>query len=146
MTTEISTRKIPAPTPRHAQSLSPEALAEYRRRIASEMEIFLDGYWDKQPPPQIKAGILADWADSLDDWSLEQIVYALRKWRDDNPSKRPNPGHIKGLLLSLRGHAEAKRIPQPEPEPNVKRISDKRRAEIMAEVFPALAAFKRMDS
>ena len=86
-------------------------------------------------------------ADSLEDWSLEQIVYALRKWRDENPSKRPNPGHIKGLLLSLRGHAEAKRmVAQPEPKPNVNRISDERRAEIMAEVFPALAAIKRMDS
>ena len=69
----------------------------------------MDGYWDRMPPDHVKAGILADWADALEDWKQEQVLYALRVWRNDNPSKKPNPSHILSILKTLRGKAEAKR-------------------------------------
>ena len=130
--TEIAARSYPAPTPQYKQSLSPEKLAEHRVKIAFDVEIILQGYWDSQPPAQVKAGILADWADTLEDWTQEQILYALRKWRNEFPSKRPNPGHILVTLKELRGRAEVKRMPMQEPVPEIQRVSAERAAEIMA--------------
>lgn len=129
----------PAPTPQLAQSMSPQDLQGHRGKICFEVEIVLSGYWQTFPAPEIKAGILADWADALQDWSTEQVVWALRKWREDNPNKRPNPGHISKMLKDARGKAEAERAAQrrqaekPE-EPNVAKVSPEKRAEIDAMV------------
>lgn len=53
----------------------------------------------------MKAAILADWMDELEDWTVDQIRAALREWRRTNPSKKPNPGHILILLKAGRGRA-----------------------------------------
>jgi len=140
MGTEITTRKLSAPTPQVARSLSQDELEEHRGQIAFEVEVVLDGYWDKRPSDAVKAGILADWADTLEDWTQEQILYGLRKWRDDNPSKKPNPSHVLGILKTLRGKAEAKRAaisaPAREPEPHLtaeeREASRKRVADLVA--------------
>lgn len=63
----------------------------------------------------MKGAVLADWADCLEDWTVEQVHWALRKWRDDFPSKRPNPSHISKILKDERGRKLAP-IPRPEPE------------------------------
>jgi hypothetical protein len=131
--TEIQHRaELPTPSPRVAQSLSPEQLAAHRQRIAFDVEVVLSGYWQSFPPAAIKAGILADWCDALEDWTPEQILYALRKWRNDFPDKRPNPGHIVGMMKDLRGRMLAKTIaPAAEPEA-APRISKEAAADIMA--------------
>ena len=49
--------------------------------------------------------ILVDWMDELQDWTVDQINFALRKWRASNPSKKPNPAHISTILKLERGHA-----------------------------------------
>lgn len=116
----MATRAIATPTPRHAQSLSQDQLDAHRRAIAFDVEVILDGYWKDRPPENVKAGILADWADTLEDWTQEQILYALRKWRNENPSRKPNPGHILGILKMMRGKAEVKRNP-PAPAPQIER-------------------------
>lgn len=86
----------------------------------------------------MKAGILADWMDTLEDWTHEQVVYALRKWRNDMPDKRPNPGHILAMMKDLRGRKIAKTLPKPAPEaPRVSMTAEERQASsarIMAEV------------
>jgi len=92
----------------------------HRARIAFDVEVILDGYWKDRPPEQVKSGILADWADTLEDWTQEQVLYALRKWRNENPSRKPNPGHILGILKMMRGKAEVKRNP-PAPAPQIER-------------------------
>jgi|AntRauTorckE5430_2_1112549.scaffolds.fasta_scaffold11194_3 hypothetical protein len=92
----------------------------HRARIAFDVEVILDGYWKDRPPENVKAGILADWADTLEDWTQEQILYALRKWRNENPSRKPNPSHILGILKMMRGKAEVKRNP-PAPAPQIER-------------------------
>lgn len=53
----------------------------------------------------MKAAILADWMDELEDWTTEQIRHCLRRWRELNPNKKPNPGHILGMLKGERGRA-----------------------------------------
>jgi len=138
----IETCSLPAPTPRYRQSLLPHELAAHRAKIAFNVEIILQGYWDSQPPAQVKAGILADFADSLDDWTLEQVVFALRKWRNEFPNKKPNPGHIKEVLLDLRGRAEVKRMPVPDRPQDPDRVTAAAATDILA-----LAGFgpKRMD-
>jgi len=77
--------------------------------------MILDGYWKDRPSPEMKARILADWADTLEDWEQRQVLWALRKWRNDFPNKKPNPGHILIVLKDKRGRAVAERakpIPQ----------------------------------
>lgn len=65
----------------------------------------LDGYWQNRPGDKMKAAILADWMDELEDWHIDQIRAALRKWRSAHPSKKPNPGHIVAILKGERGKA-----------------------------------------
>lgn len=99
------------------------------------MEVILSGYWQSLPPEHVKAGILADWADALEDWTQEQYLYALRKWRDEFPNKKPNPGHITGMMRKIRGRREVERMranqPPPEPETVKQRVSDEARLEIL---------------
>jgi hypothetical protein len=117
------------------QSLSPDERTEHRQKIAFEVEVIMHSYWQSLPPPQIKAGILADWCDALEDWKQEQIVWALRKWRNDNPDKRPNPGHIVAICKKARGMKlakEARQSAQPQ-EPQRKPIDREAAARIMAE-------------
>lgn len=85
----------------------------------------MQGYWQSMPPAEIKTAMLADWADALEDWSHTQVLWALRKWRNDNPNKKPNPGHILQLLKDARGKAEAKRmaVSKPAPAPMVNEIT-----------------------
>lgn len=107
------------------------------------MEMILDGYWKDRPDIEMKTRILADWADTLEDWPQGDVLDALRKWRNENPNKKPNPGHILGLLKEARGKAEAAKAPKPTPQPELVNTdtSEEARAEraekaarIMAEV------------
>ena len=125
--------EIAAPTPQHAQSLSQQELDAHRAEIAFNVEVVLDGYWDRMPPDNVKAAILADWADTLEDWTQEQIVWALRKWRNENPNKRPNAGHILALMKEARGKKIAAQVPKQEQDDARERVSADRAAEIMAQ-------------
>ena len=96
--------------------MSLEELDAHRKAIAFDVEVILDGYWDRRPPADVKAGILSDWCDALEDWSKEQILFVLRDWRAKKPSNKPNPGHIVKELKEMRGHAEvARSLAQPKP-------------------------------
>ena len=89
------------------QSLSQRECDEHRARIAIEVEIVLDGYWQKQPSEKMRIAILADWMDALEDWHVDQVREALRSWRSEFPSKKPNPGHIEKILKERRGRVHA---------------------------------------
>ena len=113
-------RPLATPTPQLTQSMSLEQLDAHRKAIAFDVEVILDGYWDRRPPADVKAGILSDWCDALEDWSKEQILFVLRDWREKKPSSKPNPGHIVQVLKEMRGKAEAARsLAQPKPAPVV---------------------------
>jgi hypothetical protein len=113
----LRAKDIPAPTPLLTQSLSQHECEDHRARLAIEVEIVLDGYWQTRPGAQMKAAILADWMDELEDWHIDQIRCALRKWRSENPSKKPNPGHIVALLKGQRGAAFAAERKNRTPDP-----------------------------
>jgi hypothetical protein len=114
--------------------MSPQDLSEHRRLIAFEVQVILDGYWKELPGKALKAGIMADWMDELQDWSHENVVYGLRKWRNENPSRKPNPGHVLAILKQARG-AKVARAAQRAPEPaQLPRVTPEAAAEIMAQV------------
>lgn len=89
--------------------MSPDECVAHRTTIAFEVEIVLAGYWQMKLDPRLNAAVLADWADELEDWHVEQIRWALRHWRREHPRIRPNPGDILAILKEKRGRAEAAR-------------------------------------
>lgn len=144
MGTDIAKRDIPTPTPRHDRSLSPQELADHRQKIASEVKIILSAYFQPHETQEIQSAQLAWWCDELQEWTREQVVYALRQWNRDEPRRRPTPGDITQLLKQLRGRKEAERMArEPMPEPPKERISKERAQEILAE---AGFAPKRMET
>ena len=132
MGTELTTN-IAAPTPQLTQSLSPQERIEHRGKIAFEVEVIMHSYWLATPPEQVKAAILADWCDALEDWTQEQVVWALRKWRNESPNKRPNAGHILALMKEARGKKVAAQLPNRQQDEARERVSADRAAEIMAQ-------------
>lgn len=99
----------------------------------------MQGYWQTELPREVKAAVLADWADTLEDWPIDQIQWALTEWRNDNPSKRPNPGHVLQLLKKRRGEEWAKQAPKQAPDPQPIRADAETRAQqaaMVAHLFP----------
>lgn len=119
--------------------MQPQELEDHRKEICSDVEMILDGYWKDRPSPEMKARILADWADTLEDWDQRQVLWALRKWRNDFPNKKPNPGHILIVLKDQRGKAAVKRAkPNPPQQPPTSEVSEAdkaHRAKVAAEVM-----------
>jgi len=90
--------------------------------------------------------ILMDWCDELEDWPVESVKAALRQWRRDNPSKKPNPGHILQLLNkawgernapAVRAAIEAQQRARSEP------MSRERHQQVSAEMAEMLGQFIR---
>ena len=134
-------RALPPPTPCVTSSMSPEECAVHRQKIAFEVEVVLDGYWHTQPPVELKAAVMADWADELEDWTLEQVRWGLRAWRRDNPRRKPNPGDIVQILKRRRGEeyaAKARALPKADNVTPI--VTDEARArnlELLAQLLPA---------
>ena len=63
----------------------------------------LDGYWRDDMSDAKRSLILADWADEMEEWPVDSVKTALRQWRRDNPGKKPNPGHVVGILKRAWG-------------------------------------------
>lgn len=133
----VNGAKLPPLTAINASSLPPQQLARHRADIAEVVETVLSGYWRDDMPDRQRAMILADWCDELENWKVEQVRWAMRKWREDNPDKRPNPGHVLAILKDGWGRAMAEQtraaIAPPAEAPKA-RISDERRRAILAEV------------
>jgi len=91
--------------------------------------MIFDGYWREGKSEKMNARVLADWADRFQNWGADQFLWALRKWQDDNPNKKPNPGHIKKLLEDRRGHAHAARVKQAPPDTARPERTDEQRKE-----------------
>lgn len=133
MGTEIAKRQaIPPPTPQHAKSLSPQGLQDHRAAIASEVKIVLSAYFQPHEASEIRAAQLAWWCDELQDWTQEQVVWALRMWNREHPRQRPTPGDVLAILKEARGRKVAASLPkQPEPE-RPPRVNPEAAAEILA--------------
>ena len=116
---------LPSPTPQHDKSLTPQGLQDHRASLIFEVRVALSAYFQPHEVEEIKAAQLAWWADELQDWTREQVVYGLRQWNRENPRARPTPGDILAILMVTRGKKEAERYkaslppPPPEPEPRI---------------------------
>lgn len=98
--------------------------------------MILQGYWQAEMSPEVKAGVMADWADELQDWTIDQVRWGLRQWRSDNPRRKPNPADVLAILKAQRGKTEmAKLKALPTPQPEVREvISAERSNAILSEV------------
>jgi hypothetical protein len=136
MGTEITVRReIPPATPQTAKSLSPQQLSEHRTKIAFDVKTVLSAYFQPHEADEIKAAQLAWWCDELQDWTQEQVLWALRKWNRDFPRIRPTPGDIVAICKKARGMKIAKeaRAALPPPEPERKPVDREAAARIIAE-------------
>lgn len=122
-------------------------LERHRANICLRMEAFLaNGYWqDLNMSEEVKTIILADWADALQDWSMDRIKAALITWQDDNPRLKPTPGDIKAILKAEWGREKApevRRLREADQRPQaVDRPDPERRRAISADLaksFPGL--------
>ena len=94
------------------------------------------GYWQPSESETLRAAVLRDWCDELENWPAQSIRAALRQWREENPSRRPNPGHIVGILKAAWGRRNAPVVAAalaPATEPPKERVSEEARARILAE-------------
>ena len=132
----IVSRSIPAPTPRIAETMDAEQLKSHRARIAFEVRVMLHAHFEPSESDEIKAALLAWFCDELQDWTHEQVVWAIRSWNRDNPRRRPTPGDLVSLLKRARGEKVARdmaALPKPS-EPQKDRVSPEAAAAIMAEM------------
>lgn len=138
-------RSLPTPTPELSKSLSRQELEEHREKIAFEVRVVLSAYFQPNESNEVQAAQLAWWCDELEDWTHEQVVWALRRWNKENPDRRPSPGHISKLLLKTRGKKEVERAklalsqqPTPEPQGQTEEEKAQRREaaqKIIAEIY-----------
>lgn len=113
--------------------MSPEDRDRHRSRIGLEVEIAFNALWRADDPPHVRAGVLADFADYLEDWPLENIRWGLREWRKDHPKHRPHPEQVAEILQRRRGIEVARRLPPPAPEPERIIADGETRARILTE-------------
>jgi hypothetical protein len=99
------------------------------------VKIVLSAYFQPHEDAAIIAGQVAWWCDELEDWTHEQVVWALRKWNRDNSRIRPTPGDIVAICKKARGMKIAKeaRAELPPPEPERKPVDKEAAARILAE-------------
>lgn len=131
------TAKLPPTSALDVSSMPPSEIARHRAEIAVAVEVVLHGYWRDDMPDAMRAAVLADWCDEMEEWPVESVRAALRKHRREKPSTKPNPGHILAILKESWGKRNAAQVraalasPEPERPPPV---SKERAAQIMAEV------------
>lgn len=90
--------------------MPPQELEAHRTAISVLVDVTLDGYWRDEMGEAKRALILADWADELENWPVDSIKAALRQWRRENPSKKPNPGHILQILKKAWGERHVAQV------------------------------------
>lgn len=96
------------------------------------MRALLSNYWVQTPDEATLSLIFADWIDTLDHFTGDEINKACRDWVRREPRRRPNFGDISGLIVARR--AQKRAAMKPEPQPERERMSADRASEILAEV------------
>ena len=134
---------LPPMTPYAKGSRGQSEIATHRAMTSVLIEVVLEGYWRENMSNDMRSAILSDWCDELEDWPVESIKGALRLWRRENPSKKPNPGHIVQLLKKAWGEKNAATVraalAQPAQRVDVPPLEQRKAiSEELAERFPGL--------
>lgn len=110
-------------TPHYAQSLPPQERSKHRVWIGVRIEALLDGYWNARPSDAVKAEIMADWMDALENYHPDEIRAACRGYvNGPNRDRKPKTGDIVELIVGKR--TEVRRsLPKP-PEPPMARVTN----------------------
>lgn len=116
--------------------LGSQDLAKHQAMIALELEVMakkMDRFgWERDRGTLAHDRLVKDWIAALQDYPLSEVQVACSEWVKASPRKMPNEGDILGLVINARKAAvRVSRATQPEPEK--KRVSQARAAEIMAE-------------
>lgn len=93
------------------------------------------GYFESDRSAEMSAAVKAYWADELEDWTPDQVRWAMRKWARENPGKRPGPGHILALLKESWGRKHVEQVKAalaPPVAPPKERVTPEAAAAIMA--------------
>jgi hypothetical protein len=122
---------IPSPTPELSRSMGSAELTAHRAKIAFDVKTVLSAYFQPHEAEEVKAAQLAWWCDELQDWTQEQVLWALRKWNRDFPDKRPTPGHILAICKDARGRKIAAAMPAARNSPKVERCTAEAAREIL---------------
>lgn len=130
----------------YAQSLSPQECTSHRAWIGVRVEALLDGYWQNRPSDLVKAEILADWMDALQNFSPDEIRAGCRDYLSSQDcDRKPKPGDIRDMINRRRAAELAKwRASQPaaesvQPERTVSDEEMERRRKFGAEVAARFA-------
>lgn len=77
----------------------------------------LDGYWNSRPSDAVKAEIMADWMDALENYHPDEIRAACRAYvNGPNRDRKPKTGDIVELIVGKR--TEVRRsLPKPPAPP-----------------------------
>jgi len=130
---------MPKALAHYGQSLPPQERDQHNLWIGLRVRALLGNYWITSPSEVELQITVGDWMDALSEFSPEEITGACQRWVIDNPTRRPNFGSIRKLIMDRRGRIlERRRQRQPEAqrieEQPRERISAERARQIMAEV------------
>lgn len=128
-------------TPHYVQSLSQQEAFKHRAWIGVRVEAMLDGYWNSRPSDAVKAEIMADWMDALENFHPDEIRTACRQYLEGpNRDRKPKTGDIVELIVGRR--TEVRRsLPKPrEPMRNPVDAADREERRRRAEEI--MAAFR----
>ena len=113
MATEISsTRQYPTDaktglTLPLTRFLGSQDLARQRAEVGFELEVIakkVDRFrWDRDRGTPTHDRLMIDWMDALQDFPIDEVRAACRMAIVETPSKTPNEGHIRGIIMRERG-------------------------------------------
>ena len=96
------------------------------------IEAMLHKYYHETPAKPVWAQMIRDWLDALEPFSVAEVEAACREHVRENPSQRPNEGHICKRLNARRALAR-KRLALPPAELHRDRIKAETASAIIAE-------------
>lgn len=92
----------------------------------------LSHYWREDDPSELNEAMGRDWADILEGMPQDAIAKACMAYLRSEPRRKPSPGAIYALAREYLPRPVV--VPRPiAPEPERKKMTAERAAEIMAE-------------
>jgi len=128
------------------KSLPPQELDKHRADVCLVMEVMVRKH-DKFGWDQMNAGmrqmIREDWLACLADYPVDEVRTACRLHTQEMPSKVPNEGHIKVIILRERSKVIAA-TPKPAPVDQVREEPTAAEKARVAAMVAELGASKRV--